>query len=91
MTERFDGKRYIDCRWCQGRGCLYCEGEADKEYKRQFPDGPKPIATFDLTTPAGLEAANKAIGREAIEKAFGPGGGGIAEIIANLHGAKGKP
>lgn len=40
--------RYRDCRWCQGRGCVSCKIEADKEYKRQFPDGPKPIATFSM-------------------------------------------
>jgi len=82
MTMRFDGKRYRDCRFCQGRGCLYCEAEANAEYKRQFPDGPKPIATFK--TPEELEAARHVIGREAIEKAFGPGGGGIGEIVANI-------
>jgi hypothetical protein len=39
---------YRDCKWCGGRGCLSCEVEADKEYKRQFPDGPKPLATFPV-------------------------------------------
>lgn len=82
MQPRFDGFRYRDCRWCGGRGCLACEGEADKDYKAQFPSGPKPIATFRL--PEELDAANAAIGREAIEKAFSAGGGGIAEILANL-------
>lgn len=38
---------YRDCRWCHGVGCVSCEVEAEKEYKRQFPDGPKPIATFE--------------------------------------------
>lgn len=81
---RFDGHRYRDCRWCAGRGCVYCETEADKDYKRAFPNGPQPIATFDMTTPAGVEAARTAIGREALEKAFGKGGGGMAEIIDNI-------
>ena len=39
---RFDGHRYVDCRWCGGRGCLQCENEANKAYQRVFPDGPKP-------------------------------------------------
>ena len=39
---------YRDCRWCNGRGCVSCQIEADKEYNRQFPDGPKPIATFSM-------------------------------------------
>jgi hypothetical protein len=82
---RFNGHRYVDCRWCGGRGCLQCEGEADKDYKMAFPDGPKPIATFKLDTPQGVERASRAIGREAIEKAFGPGGSGMAEFMANLE------
>lgn len=44
---RFENGVYRDCRWCHGRGCLSCPAEAEKEYKRQFPDGPKPIATFN--------------------------------------------
>lgn len=43
---RYINGRYKDCKWCRGEGCIYCETEAEKEYKRQFPDGPKPIATF---------------------------------------------
>ncbi len=54
-----------------------------KEYKRQHPDGPQPIATFDMTTPEGIKAANKAIGMDALEHAFGPDGTGVDEIIAN--------
>ena len=48
---RYDEKagRYRDCKWCGGRGCLACPGEAAKEYKRQFPDGPKPVLTVPLT------------------------------------------
>lgn len=48
FVPRYDEERevYRDCPWCQGRGCNQCKAEADKEYKRQFPDGPKPIATF---------------------------------------------
>jgi hypothetical protein len=48
---------YRDCRWCRGRGCLYCKSEADKAYKAEFPDGPQPIATFDISTPEGAEKA----------------------------------
>ena len=46
---RYDPVRkiYRDCKWCGGKGCLSCEGEADKAYKREFPDGPKPILTLD--------------------------------------------
>lgn len=54
---------YRDCRWCQGRGCISCEVEADKEYKRQFPDGPKPIATFPIEPgQTGLDVLKKLLG-----------------------------
>jgi len=56
---RYDAKHevYRDCKWCKGKGCLQCKNEADKAYKEAFPDGPKPIATFDTTTPEGVVAA----------------------------------
>jgi hypothetical protein len=83
---RFDEQRsvYRDCRWCVGRGCLYCKAEADKAYTAAFPNGAQPIATFP-NTPEGMEAARKTIGIEAIRKAFGPGGGGVSEIIKNVE------
>ncbi|CAH1671828.1 hypothetical protein [Chelatococcus asaccharovorans] len=89
---RYDERRsvYRDCRWCGGRGCLACEAEADAAYKRAFPDGPKPIATFSLSNPQDVTAFKKVFGREALEKAFGPDGGGIAEIEANLTTEKGE-
>lgn len=85
---RFDGHRYRDCRWCHGGGCLACEAEADAAYRRAFPEGPKPVATVDLTDPQDLEAARKALGPEAMTKAFGPGGGGVQELVANLATAR---
>lgn len=78
-----DKQVYRDCRWCKGRRCIYCKSEADKAYKAEFPDGLKPIATFPAT-PEGMEAARAVVGREAIEKAFGPDGGGVAEIFHNI-------
>jgi hypothetical protein len=49
------------CKFCAatGRnGCLSCEAESDAEYKRQFPDGPKPMASFENTEEgmAGMKA-----------------------------------
>jgi hypothetical protein len=38
---------YRDCKWCYGRGCLQCHGEAKKAYKKAFPDGPQPVATYE--------------------------------------------
>ena len=88
---RFDEQKqiYRDCRWCGGKGCLQCKNEADKAYKAAFPDGPQPIATFPATA-EGLDAARKVIGIEAIQKAFGPGGGGVDEIRKNFEALDAK-
>ena len=53
---RYDEERgvYRDCKWCGGKGCLACPGEARKEYKRQFPEGPIPILTIPLEKPLDL-------------------------------------
>lgn len=92
MKVRYDEQRaiYRDCRWCAGQGCLYCEAEANKAYKAAFPDGPKPIATFDLSTPEGIAEAKAAIGADALTKAFSEGGGGISEIMDNIARVKGS-
>ena len=85
MQERFANGIYRDCKFCHGRGCLACPGEADAEYKRQFPDGPKPMATFKTDDPADMAIAKETIGAEAITKAFREGGGGVQEIRDNLR------
>ena len=58
---RYDEEKevYRDCKFCGGRGCLACPAEADKEYKRQFPNGPKPIATFKTDDPKDMERLGK--------------------------------
>lgn len=50
-TPRFANGIYCDCRFCHGKGCLACPGEADRAFARQFPDGPQPIATVKLDDP----------------------------------------
>lgn len=82
---RFDGHRYAGCRWCRGRGCLQCEGEARKAYRAAFPEGPKPIATFRLDDPADMERARRLLGPDALRRHFGPGGGGTASFEASLR------
>lgn len=57
---------YRNCKWCGGAGCICCQGEADKAYKAAFPDGPKPIAIIDLTTPDGVAKGRKLLSSEAI-------------------------
>jgi len=57
MQLRYDEEKEIhrDCKFCKGKGCLACPGEADKEYKKQFPDGPEPIATFNRDNPEDMQ------------------------------------
>lgn len=69
MQTRFENGRYRDCKWCGGRGCLACPAEAEKEYNRQFPDGPKPIATFktaDFDEEGFVALMKSLLGPEAI-------------------------
>jgi hypothetical protein len=87
---------FVPCSWCGGKGCAACfnarqrrERELDEEYRRQFPDGPKPFFTARLDTPEGVESARRVVGREAVEKAFGPAGGGVAEIMENARREQG--
>lgn len=85
FQPRFANGVYRDCPFCHGRGCLACPAEVDKEYNRQFPDGPKPLATFKLDDAGDMAIARETIGLEALTKAFGEGGGGVAEITENLR------
>lgn len=71
---RFDESKgvYRDCKWCGGEGCLACPGEADKEYNRQFPDGPKPmltITTEQMENPEILNMLKSLISPDAIMSA----------------------
>lgn len=87
MKIRYDEEKgiYRNCKFCGGEGCLACPTEADKAYREVFPDGPKPIATFTVDEPKELIRLRKACGKDALDKAFGPGGGGVAEIMENLN------
>jgi len=57
MQMRYDEEQevYRDCKFCGGKGCLMCPSEADKAYHKEFPDGPKPIATFKADDPEDIE------------------------------------
>ena len=70
---------YSGCRFCGGRGCLACEGEREKASER-FQ---KPIFTADPNNEHDMKLLKEAFGREAIEKALGPDGGGVEEIRQN--------
>jgi hypothetical protein len=87
MQERYTPGRYRDCRFCGGRGCAGCDAEADAAYKRAFPNGPQPLATFKKDDPADMAKLKECIGGQALTNAFSEGGGGMSEIIANLRSA----
>lgn len=44
------------CKWCRGKGCISCDAEADRAYKKAYPDGPKPIAVFHKDNPEEMKA-----------------------------------
>lgn len=61
MRARFENNIYRDCKWCAGKGCLACPGEAEKAYKKAFPDGPKPIAVISYDDPEFSNKLNQVI------------------------------
>ena len=67
------------CKWCGGSGCMGCDEERRK-YQEQRA---KPIFSAERDNPEDMEALRRVVGREAIEHAFGPEGGGIAEVEYN--------
>lgn len=66
--------------------CERCKTEFDAAYEKAFPNGLEPIATFKLDDPEDMERLKGALGVDALTQAFGPGGGGIAEVTQNLRG-----
>lgn len=67
------------CQWCGGYGCMGCDEERRKYEQRRS----QPIFTADRNDPADMEALRRVAGREALQRAFGPGGRGIAEVEYN--------
>ena len=82
MNARFENGIYRDCKWCGGKGCLSCKAEADKEYNRQFPDGPKPLLTIK-NEEFDHFAISEATGGPSITDAHGELGG-LAALIYEL-------
>lgn len=83
LQPRYDPEKaiYRDCRWCNGQGCVACPGEADKEYKRQFPEGPKPIATFKLSEVSEIGRLKSVLGPQAVMAAKAEGDRLAAKIL----------
>ena len=46
---------------------MCCKAEAEKEYKRQFPNGPQPIATFRRDDPAAMSRLGKLMSQTGLE------------------------
>jgi hypothetical protein len=75
----YPGAAYPGCQWCRGRGCLACPKQEEDD---RF-NAAKPIFTADLNNPEEVEQLKNVFGAQALEKAFGPGGGGVQEIKLN--------
>ena len=73
------------CSWCSGQGCNQCRYE-QKKHEAQIEanlKNPQPIFTADRNNPDDMQLLKDVFGKEALEKAFGPDGGGIEEIERN--------
>jgi hypothetical protein len=64
------------------------EAACNAEYRRQFPDGPKPIFSARLDNPGDVALLRQVFHREKLEEAFGSGGGGVAEVERNAEAAR---
>lgn len=70
---------YHKCSFCGGNGCIACYGERQKD----FAEAQRPIFTAKLDSEADMKLAEGVMGKDVLDKAFGPGGGGVAEIERN--------
>ncbi len=87
MIPKFKGA-FRGCSWCGGAGCICCEAEREKAVE----EAKKPIFTADPRDPEDMKLMKEVFGAEALQRAFGPGGGGMQEVhrnaaIANLRQA----
>lgn len=70
---------FVGCKFCGGKGCLACEGERKRATSSQ-PEMPEPLFTARLDNPHDMKLLKSFAGREALEHAFGPDGGGMQEV-----------
>ena len=66
------------CSWCNGRGCNQCQLAREK-YLDAIKT-PQPLFTADVSDPEDMQLLKEIFGRQALEHAFGPDGGGMQEI-----------
>ena len=84
MKPEFKGA-FPECSWCYGRGCNQCPSER-KEYEANLLDqleNPQPIFSAKTDNPHDMQLMKTYFGKEALERAFGPEGGGQQEIERN--------
>lgn len=77
MTTFYKGA-FEHCAWCNGRGCNQCNLE-----RKKYEDAhkvPQPLFSADINDPEDMKLLKECFGREALEHAFGPDGGGMQEI-----------
>ena len=67
---------FAGCHWCGGSGCLGCDEERRKYEEQQR----QPIFTAQRDDPEDMAALKRVFSAEALQKTFGPDGGGMAEI-----------
>lgn len=70
---------FARCKWCGGHGCIACEAE-QKKYEAQRM---QPIFTARVGDEGDMTLMKQFLGRDALEKAFGPDGGGMQEVEVN--------
>ena len=84
MTTIYKGA-FAGCSWCGGQGCNQCYIEQKKmetAIEAQLKN-PQPLFTAKLDNPGDMQLMKDYFGREALEQAFGPDGGGMQEIETN--------
>ena len=82
---------WMNCRWCLAtgkQGCLVCQGEANKAFAKFERENP-PI-TIRMDEPGALDVLKAGFHVEALQKTFGPGGGGFEELRRNVEASRAK-
>ncbi|MDE2104302.1 MAG: hypothetical protein KGL39_44100 [Patescibacteria group bacterium] len=67
------------CNWCFDKGCLACPPPPTKQ---ELLDDAL-LFKADRNNPHDMELVRQVFGAEAMEKAFGPNGGGMADVQLN--------
>ncbi|NQU22698.1 MAG: hypothetical protein HQ567_15585 [Candidatus Nealsonbacteria bacterium] len=73
---------FAGCKWCHGSGCLQCDIEREKAFEARC----QPILSVtheEMRDPTLGPLIKDAIGADALVHAFGPDGGGMAEVEEN--------